>query len=243
MVRLAAADRPDILCLQEVPGWALRHLGKWADMTGFPEIAARPKLGPFPSTAGVGHAITALNPGLFRSAFSGQGNAILLNPQFETEDYRALVLNPSNFRREAAGRLDLGIVARLAWAKERRVVQTIRAVLPDGRRIVIANLHATSFPPDRRLADEEVARAAAFLEAARHPSAIQVLAGDFNIFPSRSKTLQRLVEQGFSAPGPEVDHVLVRGSASSPPERWPPERRRIDGHTVSDHPPLEVRFG
>jgi len=242
MVRLAAADRPDVLCLQEVPAWALPRLGDWARMAGLPEIAARPKLGPFPSTAGIGHAITALNPGLFRSAFSGQGNAILLNPQFETEDYRALVLNPWDFRREAAERLDLGIVARLAWAKERRVVQTIRALVPDGRRILVANLHATSFPPDRRLADEEVARAAGFLEAARHPSAVQVLAGDFNIFPSRSKTLRRLVEEGFSSPGPEVDHVLVRGSESSPPERWPPERRRIDGHTVSDHPPLEVRF-
>ena len=30
MVRLAIADRPDVLCLQEVPLWSLRQLGSGA---------------------------------------------------------------------------------------------------------------------------------------------------------------------------------------------------------------------
>lgn len=240
MVRLATVDRPDVLCLQEVPIWALARLERWSGMTAFGEVAAPPRIGPCPSTAGIGKALTSLNHGLLRSAFSGQGNAILLNPAFEPEDYHALVLNPWAFRRQEASRLELGPVARLAWAKERRVAQAIRALLPDGRRMLVANLHATAFAPDRRLADAEIKRAAEFALAIGRAGEVQVIAGDFNVFPSRSTSLAWLVEEGFSEPGPEVDHLLVRGAAVSPPERWPVERRRIDSVTVSDHPPLEV---
>jgi hypothetical protein len=69
-----------------------------------------------------------------------------------------------------------------------------------------------------------------------------VIAGDFNQFPSRSQTLAWLSEQGFSAPAPEVDHVLVRGAAASSPDRWARERRRVNGLLLSDHPPLDVRI-
>jgi endonuclease/exonuclease/phosphatase family metal-dependent hydrolase len=242
MVRLASEDRPDVLCLQEVPAWALPKLGEWAAMHAFTEIAARPKLGPLPSSAKVGRRLTALNPGLLRSAFAGQGNAILLDPAFEPMDDHAIVLNPRGFRREQAARSGLGRVARLAWAKERRVCQTVRAGLPDGRRILVANLHATSYPPDRRIADAELTRAAELVLALASPGEIDVVAGDFNVFPSQSVAVRMLVEQGFSQPAPEVDHILVRGAASSPPERWPEERRRLDGMLLSDHPPLEVRI-
>ena len=61
MVRLASADAPDVLCLQEVPPWALEELGRWSGMTVLADVAAPPRLGPFPSTAGVGHTITRLN--------------------------------------------------------------------------------------------------------------------------------------------------------------------------------------
>ncbi len=242
MVRLASEDRPDVLCLQEVPAWALPKLDDWAGMTALTEVAARPKLGPLPSTAELGRRITSLNHGLFRSAFTGQGNAILLNPAFEPMDYHALVLNPWDFRRQQAARLGLGPLGRLAWAKERRVCQTIRAALPDGRRLMVANLHATSYPPDRRVADAELMRAVEFALVLSLPGEIDVVAGDFNLFSSRSEGLRMLVEQGFSDPGPEVDHVLVRGAASSPAERWPEERRLCGGLPLSDHPPLEVRI-
>ena len=32
MIELASHDRPDVLCLQEVPLWALEHLGDWSGM-------------------------------------------------------------------------------------------------------------------------------------------------------------------------------------------------------------------
>jgi endonuclease/exonuclease/phosphatase family metal-dependent hydrolase len=49
-----------------------------------------------------------------------------------------------------------------------------------------------------------------------------------------------LADEGFSEPGRGVDHVLVRGAAVSPPERWPDDRRRLHGRVVSDHAPVEV---
>jgi endonuclease/exonuclease/phosphatase family metal-dependent hydrolase len=234
-VRLAAGDAPDVLCLQEIPLWALRKLGGWTGMTAFPEVAARARLG-----AELGGRVTALNPGLLRSAVSGQGNAILLDRRLEPFDYHALVLNPRRFRHEQAARLGLGAAARLAWAKERRVCQVIRAALPDGRRALIANLHATHYSRDRRLADAELRRAAEFFLALTQPGDIDVLAGDFNV-SSKAESIAFLRSEGFSDPGPGVDHVLVRGAPASTPESWPHERRLIGGSLVSDHAPLEVR--
>jgi len=45
MVRLVTGDDPDVVCLQEVPVWALRRLEGWSDMAAFGAVAARPRLG------------------------------------------------------------------------------------------------------------------------------------------------------------------------------------------------------
>jgi endonuclease/exonuclease/phosphatase family metal-dependent hydrolase len=235
MVRLAVEDRPDVLLLQELPLWALPQLGSWTGMMPFAAVASRAALG-----ASLGGTLTALNPGLLRSAVSGQGNAVLLDRSFEPFDYHELVLNPRRFRRDVARRLVLGPAARLAWAKERRVAQTIRAEIPDGRRIVVTNLHATNDPPDRRIADQELRRAAEFAQAIARPGEVEIIGGDFNALPG-SVVIDELRGQGFSAPGRGVDHILVRGAASSVPERWADERRRLGGQLLSDHAPLEVR--
>src|ERR687888_2168608 len=42
MVRLASADRPDVLCLQELPVWSLEHLARWSGMTAVTDVAKRP---------------------------------------------------------------------------------------------------------------------------------------------------------------------------------------------------------
>ena len=44
MVRLASADRPELLCLQEVPVWALGRLAAWSGMTAVGVVAARAPL-------------------------------------------------------------------------------------------------------------------------------------------------------------------------------------------------------
>ena len=243
MVRLASRDRPDVLCLQEVPAWALRQLGEWSGMQAFGAVAARPAIGPIPSTAKVGGVITSLNHGMFRSAFTGQANAILAAPALRALDRRELVLNPRSFRKAQARWLGLDLVARLAWAKERRVCQAVRLSLRDGRSALVANLHATAYGPDERFADAELLRAATFADGLARPGEVCILAGDFNVSAERSRTLADLAEPewGFSVPAPGIDHVLVRGARSHRPERWPPERRRLQGRLLSDHAPVDVR--
>ena len=80
MIDLVTTDGPDVVCLQEVPGWALGRLGGWAGMTELPVWTKRPTLGPLPIPARLGRALTAPHHGIIRSAFAGQGNAILLAP-------------------------------------------------------------------------------------------------------------------------------------------------------------------
>lgn len=241
-VRLVTHGDPDVVCLQEVPGWALARLEEWSGMKAFGDVAARPSLGPIPWTRSLGRAATSLHHGLFRSAVAGQANAILVHRRLRALSRRSLTLNSRGFRRAQARWLSLPTITRLAWAKERRVCQAVRLALPDGRRLLVANLHATSFPRDRRLADAELLRAAVFAEALAVPTDICVLAGDFNVRAVGSRTLAdlRRPEWRFSKPGPGIDHVLVRGAHAGPHVVWPPESRRIDGRIVSDHAPIEV---
>lgn len=245
MVRLASADGPDVLCLQEVPVWAVGRLEDWSGMQALADVAAPPRIGPLPSTAALCRTLTAAHPGLLRSLFAGQANAVLVSPRLRALDRRALVLNSRSFRNAQARWLRLPLVTRLAWAKERRVCQAVRVGLPDATTVLVANLHATSYRPDERLSDAELLRAAVFADALARPTEPCVLAGDFNVYASRSWTLAELVEPdwGFSAPGPGIDHVLVRGAPSGPVETWSDERRRRDGLLLSDHAPVEVRVG
>jgi endonuclease/exonuclease/phosphatase family metal-dependent hydrolase len=244
MVRLASADDPDVLCLQEVPAWALTHLEGWSGMQAFGDVAQPPRIGPLPIPPEVGRAITSLHHGLLRSAVAGQANAILLSPEAEVIARDRLVLNSREFREAQTRWLRLGFVAQLAWAKERRIVQAVRARMPDGSTVLVANLHATSYPPDQRLADAELLRAAVFADGLAHPGDVFVLAGDFNVLAARSATLRELArdEWQFSPPAEEgIDQVLVRGAKLAALERWPRERREVDGRVLSDHAPVDAR--
>jgi len=244
MLRLATADDPDVLCVQEVPGWALGRLGPGTARNEIHALAARPVLGPVPIPAEVGRVLTSAHPGLFRSAFAGQGNSILLTPALRVLGEDSIVLNPRRFRDAQARWLGLDWVARLAWAKERRVCHAVRLALPDGRTMLVANMHCTSYPPDQRLPDAELLRAAAFADAVAEPDDVVVLAGDFNTSYLRSRTLHDLCgpEWGYSQAGPAIDHVLVRGAEATPVHRWPDARRERGGRLLSDHAPVEVEI-
>jgi endonuclease/exonuclease/phosphatase family metal-dependent hydrolase len=235
MVERATADEPDVLCCQEVPAWAL------GDFT-IGDLAARPVAGPIPITARIGRTLTGINHGVLRSAFAGQGNALQLSPRLRVLEHRVLTLNTRRFRTAQARVLGLGLVARLAWAKERRIVQGVRVAHPDGRTYLIANLHCSSFPSDDRVPDAELLRAAGFASSLAEAGDVQVLAGDFNVTADRSRTLQELTgpEWGFSPAGPGIDHILVRGADASPLRRWPDAERMHDGRLLSDHAPVEV---
>lgn len=222
--------------------WSLGRLEAWSGMQAVTAVTVRPRVGPVPITAEAGRRLGALHPPLLRAAFSGQANAVLASQECRLLDSRALVLNAGSFRRREARRLGLGPLVRLRWAKERRVCQAVRLVLPDGRAALVANLHATGMAGDSRVADAEILRAATFADALAAPGDLVVLAGDFNARPETSKALGVLSgpEWGFSRPGPGIDHVLVRGAAASEHEAWPEHRRTVEGRLVSDHAPVEV---
>lgn len=117
MVRFATADDPDVVCLQEVPLWALKQLEEWSGMQSFGAVAARARAG----SPWVGMFITRLHPGYFRSALTGQANAILVSRKHAAS-------NPVVREVSASGE------------GERRVVQTVEV---EGLGLV-ANFHVTS---------------------------------------------------------------------------------------------------
>jgi endonuclease/exonuclease/phosphatase family metal-dependent hydrolase len=231
MVRLVTEDEPDAVCLQEVPPWSLHRLGDWSGMQVFGEVSARPSLGPIPVTSGIGRWVTDHNAGLFRSGFEGQANAILVRRPILAR--HVVTLNPLWFRLRTARRLDLSVLTQLAWAKERRHALAVRV---EGGAVV-STLHASN-ARDIRITEAEVEHAAQW--AGRLAGdAVCVIAGDLNVDTARSEVFGRLA--GFSAPGPGVDHVLVRGGDVADYERWRRDRRGLGGLVLSDHAPVEAR--
>src|SRR5260221_10879997 len=158
-------------------------------------------------------------------------------PSRQVVAHETLTLNPRRFRAAQSRGLGLGPVTRLGWAKERRIVQTLRLAEPHGRTLLIANMHCTSYPADERLADAESLRAAWFAVSTAAPEDVVVLAGDFNVRAARSRTLRDLTsaEWGFSEPGAGIDHILVRGAAAGSLRRWPDEQRQHGDRLLSDH--------
>jgi endonuclease/exonuclease/phosphatase family metal-dependent hydrolase len=204
MVTLATADHPDVLCVQEVPAWAL-------DRFTVGDLASRPPLG-----TEAGRVLTAA--------------------------HYVHRLNPRAYRARRAELLGLDRVARWTWAKEARIVQVVR-IRVHGRHLLIANTHCTGYAGDSRIPDDELLAAAWFTESVARPDDVVVLAGDFNLEPGRSRALAVLTGPGrrYSAPGPGIDHILVRGAAASGLRLWPEERRRtVDGTLLSDHAPVEL---
>jgi len=116
MVELVTADEPGIVCLQEVPVWALRHLEAWSGMRALGAVAAVPRV-----NAALGRWITELHHGLLRSALTGQANAMLVARSLHVVEQRTLVISES---------------------RERRVCQLARV----GGLGVVGNFHATGGP-------------------------------------------------------------------------------------------------
>lgn len=211
MVRLVTADAPDVVCLQEVPLWALPRLGPWSGMTAFGAVAARPRLG----SVELGRLVTDLHHGRFRSAFTGQANAILLGAELGAAEQQA-----TRLERRGEG--------------ERRVCQAVR--IPELG--VVANFHATGGPA----ADGQFSRAAAFAEQVAGGEPV-ILCGDANLRPGQGSTYAELRERGYSVPAPGIDQILVRRAPATEPAVWPDDRRRVDGRLLSDHAPVELRTG
>jgi endonuclease/exonuclease/phosphatase family metal-dependent hydrolase len=234
MVRLAVADAPEVVCLQEVPVWALEHLTAWTGMTAITDVTRR--------GLPLGRFLSELDPRRFRSGITGQANAVLLAPELEVVEHRRLVLNPFRFRRAQARRLQLPLTVRVTWAAERRVCQVVR-VSRTGETFVLANMHLTGHRSEKGLADAELLRAAVYADGFALPGEPVLLCGDFNLGVRNSRTLAELMsaEWGFSGATPVgIDHILVRGLRAGRRNVWPLERRMRDGRVLSDHAPVDV---
>ena len=156
-----------------------------------------------------------------------------------------LTLNPRRFRAAQARALGLGIVARLGWAKERRIVQALRLEAPGGRTYLVANMHCTSFAADERLADAELLRAAWFAVSTAAPEDVVVLAGDFNARAAAVALAARPDRRRSGA-------SRTRGPASTTSSSAAPRRARCGGgpttsagtttRLLSDHAPVELEI-
>jgi endonuclease/exonuclease/phosphatase family metal-dependent hydrolase len=234
MVSLATADDPDVLCVQEVPAWALPRFT-------VSDRAATPSVGPLPVPAVLGRLLTAPNHGLFRSLFAGQGNAIRLSHRLHVLRHDVETLNPRAFRDAQSAVLGLDRVMRLAWAKERRVVQAARLRHDDGRTVLVANAHCTG-SRDSRIPTVELRRAAQFAVESAEPGDAVVLAGDFNVVGDAPVYEQLAADFGFSRPGAGIDQVLVGGALVSELRVWDAERRAHGAVLLSDHAPVELEL-
>ncbi len=136
MIELVTSDRPDVVCLQELPAWALRHLERWSGMHACGAVARRPLL-PFGA-----RAVTALHHGLLRSAVTGEADAILTRSP--ARDLGAQVVGDSKLRRIAhAVDVDGVTVVNFHIDGDRAQFERVVALAP-GRSIVAgdANLVA-----------------------------------------------------------------------------------------------------
>jgi endonuclease/exonuclease/phosphatase family metal-dependent hydrolase len=232
-IALVSSDDPDVVCLQELPLWSVARLEAWSGMAVF-SARTRHRLGR------LGRRPTDLHHDRFRSLLTGQANAVLVARRHAVTDHRRLVLNDRSFVAREARRFKLGLSTGLLWTVERRVCQAMRIRPSAGRPLVLVNLHATHLR-DRRCAEAELRRAVRFGEELAAEGEPLVVAGDFNLTAS-SPALVQLTEAGFSAAGPLIDHIVVRGAQATPLSVWPVERRTLDGRVLSDHPPVELEL-
>jgi endonuclease/exonuclease/phosphatase family metal-dependent hydrolase len=236
MAALVTADDPDLVCLQEVPVSALAGLDQSSGMVVVGAVA-------MPAVGGrLGRRITGLDPKRFRSALTGQANAVLVSRRLAVAGAStSLVLNPRDVRQREARREGLPLSARIAWARNRRIAQLVRVAVA-GRSVVVANVHLSSLA-DSRPAEAELLRAATYAEGFADPAEPMLFVGDLNLTVASSTALRTLVEWGFSEPVDSIDQILVRGlTVVRGPEAWPDERRRRGDVLLSDHAPVEAEM-
>jgi endonuclease/exonuclease/phosphatase family metal-dependent hydrolase len=144
MVQLVALDEPDVVCLQEIPLWAMGMLEQWSGMQRVSAVARRPRL-PF------GRWPTELHHGLFRSALTGEGDAILAARRYRLTDERSTVVSRDGLRRVVHGvRLDGGIfVANAHITGDHEQLSRVAEFVSEEPRVVVGgdlNLPGAGLP-------------------------------------------------------------------------------------------------
>jgi endonuclease/exonuclease/phosphatase family metal-dependent hydrolase len=139
MVELVTADDPDVVCLQEVPVWALGRLEGWSGMRAVGGVGAEPLL----RSAELGRLVTDLHHGILRSAVTGEALAVLVARRHAVVDERRDRVAPN--RVLVGVRIENGpFVANFhvtggAVAEEqfRRIVE----LLPDGPAVLAGDVN------------------------------------------------------------------------------------------------------
>jgi endonuclease/exonuclease/phosphatase family metal-dependent hydrolase len=135
MIELVSADEPAIVCLQEVPVWALRHLAAWSGMQAVSATARAPRV----RSAALGRWITDVNHGLIRSAVTGEADAILAAPRFSVGHERTAVVSTSGLRRIVHGaRLDEIFVANFHTTGDEQFRAAAEIVESQGEKAILA---------------------------------------------------------------------------------------------------------
>ncbi len=121
-----------------------------------------------------------------------------------------------------------------------------RVGLPDGRRLAVANLHASAGDPAAAARDVRLAAERALDWAGSDPL---VFGGDLNLRPREDPlTFERVGLPEPTAPD-AIDHILARGlEVVRPVVQLPAEERDVPGPgglriRLSDHAPVVASFG
>jgi endonuclease/exonuclease/phosphatase family metal-dependent hydrolase len=133
MIELITQDAPEIVCLQELPLWSLRHLERWSGMRAAAVIARRSRI----ESARLGGWLTSLNHGLLRSAFTGEADAILARTPFVERG--SAVVSSIGLRRVAhAIRLEDGTVVVNCHTHGEDQLRRVVEFVGDEERVVLA---------------------------------------------------------------------------------------------------------
>jgi endonuclease/exonuclease/phosphatase family metal-dependent hydrolase len=151
MIELVSHDAPDVVCLQELPLWALSRLEEWSRMAAESAIAKRTPVPPW-----LGGLLQRHDPKRFRSGVTGQANAILLAPSLGSLAHRTVRISERG--------------------RERRVCHAVRL-----NGIVIGNVHASNEFKRPEVPRAELKRAHELVESMAAAGEARVLAGDFNL--------------------------------------------------------------
>jgi endonuclease/exonuclease/phosphatase family metal-dependent hydrolase len=129
MVELVTRDRPDVVCLQELPVWSLARLAAWSGMHAVSAVARRPLL-----RCGA-KLLTDLNHGFLRSALTGEADAILTGRP--ATDLGATVVGGRKLRR-IAHKVELDGVTVVNFHIDEDQAQLERVLDLAGDRAVVA---------------------------------------------------------------------------------------------------------
>jgi endonuclease/exonuclease/phosphatase family metal-dependent hydrolase len=212
----------DVALLQEAPPSWLPHLAESAAAGGTSALTSRN------FAAALRSALARFNPDLIASN-EGGSNQLLVRPPWRLGDVLRLTLT---------------------LRPERRAMLCALLHGPDGRDLLVANLHASAAFP-AAAAREVLAAAETVLDLA--DGTPMILGGDLNLRPAQTPEPFEELERRFGIDGPleprSLDHLLVRGLDVIEPEHaLPTSAREAPGPAgrvvqLSDHPLLAGTFG